>query len=85
MMNMAHNEGFDNVHLESVTNFTKWIRGEEQLTLYEPRPVPQKLALIGLGGTVSGNVKAEVIVVKNYSELDSVKDKVKGKIVCFNN
>jgi hypothetical protein len=53
--------------------------------LYEPRPVPQKLALIGLGGTVSGNVKTEVIIVKNYSELDSVKDKVKGKIVCFNN
>jgi carboxypeptidase Q len=40
--------------------------------------------LIGLGGTVSGNVKAEVIVVKNYTELDSKKDLVKGKIVLFN-
>jgi carboxypeptidase Q len=67
MMAMAQKEGFDNVHLEPVTNFTKWIRGEEQLTLYEPRPVPTKLALIGLGSTVSGNVRAEVVVVRNHS------------------
>jgi len=35
------------------------------LTLYDPRPVPQKLALIGLGGSVAGDIKAEVLVVKN--------------------
>lgn len=38
-----------------------------------------------MGYSVGGNVKAEVIVVKDYAELDSVKDKVKGKIVCYNN
>ncbi len=58
MMTMAHNEGFDNVHLESVSNFTKWVRGNEQLIMYEPRPVPTKLSLIGLGTSVSGNVRA---------------------------
>ncbi len=62
---MAHKEGFDNVHLEPVANFTKWVRGTESLTLYDPRPVPTKLNLIGLGTSVSGNVRAEVIVVKN--------------------
>jgi len=33
--------------------------------LYEPRPVPTKLNLIGLGGSVSGNIRTEVVVVKN--------------------
>lgn len=53
-------------------------------TLYDPRPVPQKLELIGLGTSIAGNVKAEVIVVRNFSELDAMKDQVKGKIVCYN-
>jgi hypothetical protein len=34
--------------------------------MYEPRPVPTKLGVIGMGGSVSGNVKADVIVVKDY-------------------
>lgn len=46
--------------------------------------MPTKLELIGLGTSVAGNVRAEVVVVRNYSELDAMKDKVKGKIVCYN-
>ena len=38
-----------------------------------------------MGGSVSGNVKAEVIVVQDYEELDKLGEKVKGKIVCYNN
>ena len=51
---MAKDEGFDDVRLEPVSNFTKWVRGEEELILHEPRPTPTKLNLIGLGGSVSG-------------------------------
>ena len=51
---MASKEGFDNVRLEPVKNFTKWVRGVESLTLLEPRPKPSKLDVIGLGGSVSG-------------------------------
>lgn len=51
---MAQKEGFDNVRLEPVRNFTKWVRGREELTLYSPRPTPQKLNLIGLGRSISG-------------------------------
>lgn len=40
--------------------------------------------MIGLGGSVSGNVRAEVIVVQNKSELETLGDKIKGKIVCYN-
>ena len=50
---MALEDGFDNVHLEPVSNFTKWVRGRESLTLFEPRPFPQPLGVIGLGNTIS--------------------------------
>ena len=54
MASMASKVGFENVKLEPVKNFTKWVRGRESLTLYEPRPNPTHLDLIGLGGSVSG-------------------------------
>ena len=54
MMSMAKKDGFDNVHLEPVSNFTKWTRGKESLTLFSPRPNPQKLGIIGFGNTISG-------------------------------
>lgn len=91
LYNQAVAEGFDNVRLEPVVNFTKWVRGVESLTLYSPRPTPTPLKLIGLGGSVPGyhlkifrNVRANAIVVRNWDELDAVKDQVKGKIVVYN-
>jgi carboxypeptidase Q len=81
---MAAKEGFDNIHLEPVKNFTKWIRGKESLTLFSPRPTPQKLDLIGLGKTISGNVKADAIVFSSFDELESKKDQIRGKIVVYN-
>lgn len=56
MYDQAVAEGFDNVRLEPVVNFTKWVRGTESLTLYSPRPTPSPLKLIGLGGSTSGYV-----------------------------
>jgi carboxypeptidase Q len=50
----AKRDGFDNVKLEPVANFTKWVRGREELTLYSPRPFPQPLGLVGLGRSISG-------------------------------
>lgn len=69
MAGMARDEGFDNIRLEPVKNFTKWVRGKESLTLYSPRPTPQKLELIGLGKSISGKVKADAIVFRNFDEL----------------
>jgi hypothetical protein len=57
MQEQAIAEGFDNVRLEPVTNFTKWVRGAESLTLYSPRPVPTPLKLIGLGGSAPGYIQ----------------------------
>lgn len=58
---MASSAGFENIKLEQVKNFTKWVRGKESLTLYDPRPTPTKLDVIGLGGSVSG-------YLSNYAE-----------------
>ena len=77
--------GFDNIKLEPVTNFRKWVRGKESLQLLSPRET--KLDVIGLGASVSSNgpIVAEVVVVRDYNELEAKKALVKGRIVCFNN
>ncbi|CAD8184848.1 unnamed protein product [Paramecium octaurelia] len=74
--------GFDKVWKENLGEITSWKRGEESVTLYEPRQQPQKLNMIGLGWTPAGTVKAEVEVVHSFEELKNID--VKGKIVCFN-
>jgi len=37
---MGKDLDFDAVYKDPVTNFTKWVRKEESLTLYDPRPFP---------------------------------------------
>lgn len=54
MMYYAQEEQFDNIRLESVANFTKWVRVRESLTMTSPRPTATKLSLTALGGSVSG-------------------------------
>ena len=53
--------------------------------MYSPRPTPTKLDVIGLGGSVAGDVKADVVVVEDYDDLEAKKAMVPGKIVLFNN
>lgn len=74
----------DNVGLEPVTNFQTWWRGKEKLTLYDPRPYPQDLKLIGLGRSVPCNITAEVVVVDSWDDLDQKKAIIKNKIVAYN-
>ena len=54
MASAANKIGFENLKLEEIKNFTKFSRGEENLTLFDPRPFPQKLGVVGLGWTVPG-------------------------------
>ncbi|KAM3139128.1 hypothetical protein pb186bvf_008726 [Paramecium bursaria] len=72
---------FPDAKKEALKPFKTWRRGEEYLTLYEPRQVPQKLKVIGLGLSEPGTVKAEVIVVRDWNELNAVSTQVKDKIV----
>ena len=79
-------EGFDNVHLEQVSE-PRWVRGMEYAELREPRKRPQPLAMLGLGssiGTPREGITAEVIVVRNFTELAARAADVKGKIVVYN-
>ncbi len=66
------------VHLEPV-DVRHWVRGAESLKM--TAPYARDLAVIGLGGTVSGNVTASVVVVDSFDELGPG---VKGKIVLYN-
>ena len=62
-----------------------WIRGDESLQLI--LPFKKNLSILGLGGSVAtpkGGIKAEVIVVSSFEELDEQGKKVRGKIVLFN-
>ena len=77
-------DGFDKVWTQPVM-VPHWVRGEESATLLSPRK--KNLPMLSLGGSVAtpkGGISAEVIVVKSFEELLSVKDQVKGKIVLFN-
>ena len=79
------------VRLEKVT-VPHWVRGEETAALVEfPGMAPnttQKIVLTALGASVATpatGLTAEVVVVRNFDELQALgADKVKGKIVVFN-
>ena len=79
-----NSDGFENVRGEKVPVPT-WIRGKESATLLSP--FKKELSMLGLGGSIStprGGLKAEVIVVNNWDELESRSNEVPSKIVLFN-
>ncbi len=77
-------DGLQNVHGEPVM-VPRWVRGKESLELLEPRP--HRMEMLGLGGSVAtppDGITAEVLVVKNFSDLSNRVAEAKGKIVLFN-
>jgi hypothetical protein len=61
--------GFSNVHVEPFP-ITAWLRGPEEAEIVAPRP--QKLAVIGLGGSVPtppDGVEAEIALFHTYADL----------------
>lgn len=70
--------GADSVWTEEVM-VPHWVRGEESAAMLSPRAQP--LTILGLGGTVSGTVEAEVVVI---TDLEKLGPQVAGKIVLFN-
>lgn len=79
------------VQLEKVM-VPHWVRGEETAELVQYRGqaqgTTQKIVLTALGhsvGTPPAGITAEVVVVRNYDELNALgREKVAGKIVLFN-
>ncbi len=78
-------DGHENVRAEKVM-VNKWVRGNEYCQMISPREL--EIPMLGLGGSVAtpaDGITAEVVVVKNKDELDSLSDdQVRGKIVVFN-
>jgi carboxypeptidase Q len=77
-------DGLENVRAESVL-VPHWVRGEESLELISPRRV--KLPMLGLGGSVGTppeGIRAEVLVVSSFDELEARRDEARGKIVLLN-
>jgi carboxypeptidase Q len=77
-------DGLEQVRAEPV-KVPHWVRGQESLEIISPHRSP--LVMLGLGnsvGTPPDGIEAEVLVVRNFSELDTAAERVKGKIVLFN-
>ncbi|HEX2270703.1 MAG TPA: M20/M25/M40 family metallo-hydrolase, partial [Pyrinomonadaceae bacterium] len=77
-------DGLDNVRAEKVM-VPHWVRGAESLEMVTPRPV--KLTMLGLGNSVAtpaDGITAEIVVVRNFAELDALGERVRGKIVVYN-
>jgi carboxypeptidase Q len=74
----------ENVRAEKVM-VPHWVRGGESLELLEP--VGRKLSMLGLGnsvGTPPEGITAEAVVVRSFDELETLGERVRGKIVVFN-
>ncbi|HEX6973098.1 MAG TPA: M20/M25/M40 family metallo-hydrolase [Vicinamibacterales bacterium] len=77
-------DGLENVHTEPA-KVPHWVRGQESLEITAPRR--HALVMLGLGnsvGTPAEGIEADVLVVRNFQELDAAGERVKGKIVLFN-
>ncbi|MHC1705492.1 MAG: M28 family peptidase [Tenuifilaceae bacterium] len=87
MKKVMENSYFDTVYLQECT-VVHWYRGDkEEGIVFSNKSDKIKLAVCTLGnsvGTQSNGLKAEVVEVMSYEELAELGDKVKGKIVFFN-
>jgi carboxypeptidase Q len=77
-------DGLEDVHTERVM-VPRWVRGQESAEILEPGR--HALAMLGLGdsiGTPPGGIKAELLIVNIFIDLDAKSAQAKGKIVLFN-
>lgn len=78
--------GFENVRLEPVT-VPRWVRGIEEASIITSDSKLLPLTICALGGSIATQeegVTAEVLMVKSFEELRTMKEKAKGKIIFFN-
>lgn len=76
-------DGLDNVSAEPVL-VPHWVRGEESATLITP--FERDLPMLGLGGSIGtppNGIRAQVMVVESFEELEARSDEAKGRIVLF--
>jgi carboxypeptidase Q len=77
-------DGLANVRTEKVM-VPRWVRGQESAVIVDPPEHP--IAMLGLGGSVAtpaAGIDADVLVVKDFKDLEARAAQAKGKIVLFN-
>ncbi len=77
-------DGHENVRAEPVM-VPRWVRGDESLVMHEPLAL--RLPVLGLGGSVGTppeGITAEVVAVRDETELQRLGEAVRDKIVLFN-
>lgn len=79
--------GFERVFLQDVM-VPHWVRGQKETAFIEAGKQKINVPIAALGGSIAtpaAGIKAEVIEVKSFEELEALgTEKVKGKIVLFN-
>lgn len=78
--------GFDRVYLQEMM-VPKWVRGEKEIAYFMDKKTKVNIPVCALGGSVAtpkNGVTAEVVEVKSLKELETLGEKLKGKIVFFN-
>ncbi|XP_028163405.1 carboxypeptidase Q-like isoform X1 [Ostrinia furnacalis] len=84
MIQLTRDENINDITTEELT-VPHWTRGEETLTMLEPRV--KNMALLGLGRSVTTppeGITAEIVVVNSFAELDKYSDSdIEGKIVLY--
>lgn len=77
-------DGLENVRTEEVM-VPHWVRGRESAEITNPVRTP--LVMLGLGnsvGTPPEGIEAEVLVVRNWGELEARAAEARGRIVVYN-
>lgn len=78
--------GFDRVYLQEMM-VPKWVRGEKEIAYIIDNKSKVNIPVCALGGSIAtskNGLTAEVIEVKSIKELETLGEKLKGKIVFFN-
>jgi len=86
MAKAMQNDGFKTVKLQP-TMVPKWERGPNELCIIKTKEGQKKLNVCALGGSIGTGgkkLKARVVEIIRWSQLDSLKDELKGAIVFLN-
>jgi carboxypeptidase Q len=84
MLDEMKKDGIENVRADEVM-VPHWVRKYEKCVMVSPRNADIPVfALGGSIGTQKGGITAEVIVVKDFDELELRREEIKGKIVVYN-
>ncbi len=83
---LMRNYGFDTVYLQEVM-VPKWVRRKPAVAyaMVQGEKVPLNLCALGNSVSTNGMIRAQVIEVQSFEELEALgKEKIKGKIVFYN-